>query len=351
MEAKAASPSFLVYGAGAVGSLLGGRLASSGQQVTLLCRPAARRVIRETGLRIDDLDGSSAIRVTTVSNLADLDSRPDVVLLTIKAYDVVDALPDLLQLARSGATIFTIQNGVGTEERLREISDIHTLIAGSLTISVTSNGPGHVRQETSDGGMGLAAVRDPQGSIDTLRATIIRAGIPASILADYRQMKWSKLLLNILANATSAILATDPGTIFADPALFNIEQRAFIEAVAVMAGQGLAPIELPGFNVPLLVYAMRMPAWLGRRLVGPRVAGGRGDKRPSLWVDIDSGREQTEIAWLNGAILTYGDELGIPVPVNRVLTRLVDEIAHEPERRQEFAGHPRKLVAALDSDR
>lgn len=350
MEARAASPNFLVYGAGAVGSLLGGRLAASGHHVTLLCRPAARRVIRETGLRIDDPGASSTFRVPTISSLADLDSRPDIVLLAIKAYDVADSLPELLQLARSGATIITIQNGVGTEDQLAEFSDFRTLIAGSLTISVRSNGPGHVRQETSNGGIGLAAVRDPQGSIESLKGFFKDAGIPVSILADYRQMKWSKLLLNILANATSAILATDPGAIFADPALFTIEQRAFIEAVATMAGQGLAPIELPGFNVPLLVYAMRLPTWLGRRLVGPRVAGGRGDKRPSLWIDIDGGRGQTEIAWLNGAIVTQSDQLGIPVPVNRVLTALVNEIAHDPELRQELAGHPRKLVAALDLD-
>ena len=162
-------------------------------------------------------------------------------------------------------------------------------------------------------------------------------------------MKWSKLLLNILANATSAILAIDPGAIFADAALFDVERRAFIEALAVMGALGLTPIELPGFNVPLLVYAMRTPAWVGRRLVGPRVAGGRGDKRPSLWIDVESGRGETEIAWLNGAVAREADRLGIPTPVNHLLTRLVQEITRDPERRREFAGHPRRLLDGLAS--
>ncbi|MGA7669835.1 MAG: ketopantoate reductase family protein [Nitrolancea sp.] len=334
----------LVYGVGAVGAFLGGRLASSGHSVTLLCRPAARTVIHGQGLRIDGTDGSTTLRIPVVTSIDELHDQPEVLLLTIKAYGLDDALPDLTRLARSGTAIATIQNGIGTEDRLSEIAELETLIAGSLTVSVASNGPSHVRQETSSGGIGLAEVCDRAGLIEPLRQAFDGAGIPAAVLPDYRQMKWSKLLLNILANATSAILAIDPGAIFADAALFEVERRAFIEALAVMAGQGLAPIELPGFNVPLLVYAMRTPAWLSRRLVGPRVAGGRGDKRPSLWIDVESGRGETEIAWLNGAVVREGDRLGIPTPVNHLLTRLVQDVAHDPERRHEFAGHPRRLL-------
>ncbi len=342
------SPTFLIYGAGAVGSLLGARLAASGRQVTLLCRPAARTVIHEHGLQLDDESGSTTVRIPVVTSINNLTTRPDILLLTTKAYSVADALPDLERLAEAGTAIVTIQNGVGSEDRLSEISGIRTLIAGSLTISVGSDGPNRIRQETSSGGIGLAEVRDPDGLIEAIRQAFVQAGVPASVVSDYRRMKWSKLLLNILANATSAILATDPGVIFSDPSLFRIEQRAFIEALAVMAAQGLAPIELPGYNVPLLVYAMRLPAWLSRHLIGPRVAGGRGDKRPSLWIDVESGRGQTEIAWLNGAVVVQGDRLGIPTPVNRVLTTLIDEIARDPERRSELASHPRHLLQAIE---
>ena len=334
----------LVYGAGAVGAFLGGRLAASGHSVTLLCRPAARTIIHGQGLRIDGPDGSTTLRIPVVTSIEDLHDQPDVLLLTIKAYGLEDALPDLTRLAQAGTAVATIQNGIGTEDRLSEIAELKTLIAGSLTISVAANGPNHVRQETSSGGIGLAAVRNGAGLIEPLRQAFDGAAIPAVVVADYRQMKWSKLLLNILANATSAILAIDPGAIFADAALFEIERRAFIEALAVMAGQGLTPMELPGFNVPLLVYAMRTPAWVGRRLVGPRVAGGRGDKRPSLWIDVESGRGETEIDWLNGAVAREGDRLGIPTPVNRLLTRLVGEVARDPERRRELAGHPKRLL-------
>jgi 2-dehydropantoate 2-reductase len=341
------STRFLVYGAGAVGSFLSARLALAGRPVTLLGRPAVRRVIHEQGLRLDRPDGSDTVRLPVITQIDDLTSTPDIVLLTVKACSIHDALPDLERLAGTGATMVTLQNGVGTEETLLERSSLQRLIAASLTISLAAEGPGRVRQETSNGGIALAAVHDLSEHIESLQQTLARVGIPAVVLADYHAMKWSKLLLNMLANATSAILAIDPGAIFADPALFRLEQRAFIEALAVMAGQGLTPQQLPGFNLPLLVYAMRLPPWLSRRLVGPRVASGRGDKRPSLWLDIESGRSETEVAWLNGAVAEHGRELGIPTPVNQALARLVDEIAHDPDRRRELAGHPRLLLKAV----
>ena len=79
-------------------------------------------------------------------------------------------------------------------------------------------------------------------------------------------------------------------------------------------------------------------------MVGPRVAGGRGDKRPSLWLDVESSRGTTEIAWLNGAVADRGEALGIPTPVNRTLARLIEEITADPTRRHELAGHPRRLL-------
>ncbi len=348
MAAEPTTPfRILVYGAGAVGSFFAARLALNGQPVTLLSRPAIRRAIHEQGLQLATPDGTSTTRLPVITSIDQLDTPPDIVLLAVKAYSVDETIADLERLAEQGATLVTIQNGIGTEERLIERPSLQRLISASLTISVGSEGPNRVRQETSNGGIALAPVADPAGRREGIQHVLTAAGIPAVLMPDYQQMKWSKLLLNILANATSAILAIDPGAIFADPALFRLEQRAFIEALAVMAASGLSPVELPGFNVPLLVYAMRLPAWLSRRVVGPRVAGGRGDKRPSLWLDVEGGRGTTEIAWLNGAVADRGEALGIPTPVNRTLARLIEEITDDPTRRHELAGHPRRLLETV----
>lgn len=342
----AALPSFLIYGAGAVGSFLGASLARDAV-VTMLTRPALRRSIAKEGVRLQLPSGTSVRHMHAVASIDDLTTPPDFVLLTVKAYSVAEALPDLERLAAEGATVVALQNGVGTEEFLGANDTISRLIAGSLTISVSIDN-GVVRQETTQGGLALATVHDSDATIDTLQTVFERSGIPVLRCADARQMKWSKLLINILGNATSAILATEPGAIFADPALFRLERQAFIEALVVMAAQGLTPQALPGFNIPLICQAMRLPEWLSRRLVAPRVAKGRGDKHPSLWLDLDSRRGQTEIDWLNGAVVRAAEPLGIPTPVNRTLTRLVTELAGDPSRRAEYAGHPKALLSVID---
>lgn len=343
----AAVPSFLVYGAGAVGSFLGAKLATSSFAVTMLARPATRRLLAREGLRLALPDGPSVIHLPAITSLDELTTSPDFVLLTVKAYSVAEALPDLERLAAQGATIVTLQNGVGTEEFLSAHGAIKRLIAASLTISV-GNDNGVVRQETTQGGMALAPVDDPGTTIDTLQSVFETAGIRVLRCPDARQMKWSKLLINILGNATSAILATEPGALFADPALFRLERQAFIEALVVMAAQGFTPLALPGFNIPLICQAMRLPLWLSRRLVAPRIARGRGDKRPSLWLDLDNQRGQTEIDWLNGAVARTAESFGVPTPVNRALTRLVNDLAADPSRRAEYAGHPKALLKAID---
>jgi 2-dehydropantoate 2-reductase len=213
-------------------------------------------------------------------------------------------------------------------------------------LSVSLEGPASVRQETNTGGIALAPTHDP-GAVAPVAAALRAAGIAVPILPDYRAMKWSKLLLNMLANATAAIVALPPSAIYADPQLFRIERAAFREALRVMQATGLRPVRLPGFNVPLLARAMRLPAPLARRLVGPRAAQGRGDKRPSLWLDIERGREQTEIAWLNGAIARAGAERGVPAPVNARLAEIVNDVACDPDRRALFARRPDRLVQAL----
>jgi 2-dehydropantoate 2-reductase len=341
----AAAPSVLIYGAGAVGSFLGARLGRD-CAVTMLTRPAMRRLIAKDGLRLEAPGGSSRVAVSAIASADDLKATPDFVLLTVKAYSVAEALPDLARLAAAGATIVTLQNGIGTEEFLQTSGAIKNLIAASLTVSVSSDN-GVVRQETAQGGLALASVGDAGATIDRLQVICERAGLPVLRCADDRQMKWSKLLLNILGNATSAILATDPGALFADPALFRIERQAFIEALVVMAAQGFTPQALPGFNIPLICQAMRLPEWLSRRLVGPRVAKGRGDKRPSLWLDLDNQRGQTEVDWLNGAVVRAAEPLGIPTPINRTLTRLVSDLATDPGKRAEYAGHPKMLLKAV----
>jgi 2-dehydropantoate 2-reductase len=138
----------------------------------------------------------------------------------------------------------------------------------------------------------------------------------------------------------------NPASIYADPDLFEVERDQLREALAVMRARGLRPVSLPGTPVPLLAFAVTLPAVLGRTALGLVVGSARGGKDPSLRGAIQGG-PPTEAGWLNGAVVRAGASLAIPTPVNEALARLADEAASDPERRAWFQHRPDRLLEAL----
>jgi 2-dehydropantoate 2-reductase len=184
--------------------------------------------------------------------------------------------------------------------------------------------------------------------IGELTEAFAGSGLPARRIGDSRSMKWSKLLGNLVGNASSAILDLPPASIYADPALFGIERRQLLEALAVMGRGGLPPIALPGADVRLLALGIRLPPAIARPILARIVGSARGGKDPSLRVHARSGSGPSEVGWLNGAVADVADGLGIPAPVNRRLTELVHEVLTDPERKEWFRGRPDRLVAAVE---
>lgn len=337
----------LCYGAGAIGSLVGGRLSHSrAADVTVLARVPHVAAIRTWGLVLETPEERLVCKgVDSITSLDDLASAPDLVILTVKSYQTEDALADLGGLLRRGIPVLSLQNGVGNEETLAA-AGAGRVVAGAITISVSLVRAGVVRQHTPGGGIALAPV-GAAFPVGELAALFRRAGFRADLRRDYRAVKWSKLLLNIVANASSAILDLPPGAIVRDPRLFRLEREAFREAVRVMRGLGLRPVALPGYPVPLLARVMAAPPWAGRALLGRRIGGGRGAKMPSLWEDLERGRDRSEVEVLNGAVAREGARLGIPTPVNAMLTDLLRALAAGVRSRDEFRRTPEALLTLL----
>jgi 2-dehydropantoate 2-reductase len=166
-------------------------------------------------------------------------------------------------------------------------------------------------------------------------------------------MKWSKLLANLMANATGAILDMDAAAIYRDRRLFAVEKAQLREAVAVMRALGLKPVALPRAAVTWLARATGLPDWLVRPIATRVVGGARGSKLPSLRLHMrvlagGAATEPTEAEWMNGAIARRARELGIPAPVNERLAQLVADVALHPDRREWFRNRPDRLLAELD---
>jgi 2-dehydropantoate 2-reductase len=340
----------LVFGAGAIGSFLGHRLATAGHDVALVGRSSYVRAVQQGGLILEEGDGSRVVYPAAAESLSDLSAGQrhwDLVLLTVKVYDTAKAAQALAPYLPRDVPGLIVQNGVGGEELAQEALPQAAVISGVLTLSVSVLAPAHIRLETSRGGLNLAPTR-PGQDVGSWAALFAAAGLRMAKYTDYQAMKWTKLLLNIQANAIPAILDMTPAAVYDDPALFALERSAFREALAVMRAQHLRVVSFPNYPVPLLARAVQYcPTVLLRPLLTRLVTSGRGDKRPSLQMDLAGGRQQSEALYLNGAIVSYAERLGVQTPVNRVLLDTLLGIAAGRIPWGEFRGQPERLLREI----
>lgn len=350
----------LIVGAGAIGSLIGGRLALAGENVTLVGRPWLREAIAAHGLTIVTSGEARTVGTLRVATSveeawqvgASSASGPpyDLVILTMKAYAVAAAIAELGAVAATPPPILTFQNGVGSEEIVAERFGPESVIAGTITTPVEVAGPARITT-VNKGGIGLAplvplSAHSPP--LEELAARFTAAGFVVARYADAPAMKWSKLLLNVMGNATSAILGMPPEAVFGHPGLYAVELDALAEARRVMARQGVATVSLPGYPVPLLMTLLeRLPRGISRPLMRRQIASGRGGKMPSLFLDLQAGRRELEIDVLNGAVVAAGERVGVPTPVNRALTEIVGGLAADCVDPARFRNNPEALLAAV----
>jgi 2-dehydropantoate 2-reductase len=341
----------VVVGAGAIGLLVAGRLAHAGERTVLLARPRVAGAIAEHGLRILEHGALTVVdRLVTITGAAELpaeDHNPELAILCVKGYDTDGALPALAAL--NPQFILTLQNGIGNEEILAERFGAARIISGAITIPVDIEAPGRVAP-TRSGGMGLAPVHaSARAATSWAAGALRRAGFEIREFGDYRALKWSKALLNILGNATAAILDMPVAEAYADRRIVELERRAFLEALAVMDRMNIGVVNLPRHPVGVLAVAMRhMPRALLEPLLRKLIAGGRGNKPPSLQIDLARGSPRSEGAFLNGAIACAAEGAGVPAPANRALWETLRAIAAGEVAWDEFRRRPDRLLEVVD---
>jgi 2-dehydropantoate 2-reductase len=344
---------FLVMGAGAIGCFVGGSLAASGQEVTLVGRASLQQKLTADGLTLRRPNLPQQTIFPTTVTAVPVKAEFDFVLLTVKAPDTGQALTELLGLKKlPPPTLVSFQNGLGNEEAMADVFGPDQVIAGTVTVPIAVLELGVVEVSKAKGGLGLASLTQTPGQTalaNRLATALTQAGLTTQIYADYRAMKWSKLLLNIVTNASCAILNQTPAQIIAQPELLNLEILALREAVTVMQAQGIKAVKLPGYPVDWLAHLVSvgwLPLAVSGAILRPFMKSGRGSKMPSLYLDLAAGRPTSEIQVLNGAIVQAGRQLGIPTPVNQALTSLMDGLV---SGRLDWLAHqnqPDKLLQA-----
>ena len=343
-----------ILGAGAVGCLLAARLARRRVPVTLVGRPEAMAAIREHGLTYEPPLWRSEVLhdIEAVSSWSELEALETdnigLVVLTTKVHDTAQAAVTLAGAIPPQVPLLVLQNGVGGAEVAQRLIGDRPLLAGVTTYLAVQPRLAVVRSLRRHGGLGLASVSAPQADLLRVAAQMADCGLPTRIYADHRVPAWSKLLLNLPGNAVSAIVGLPPQHVFSDPALCRLEVAAFREALTVMRAQGLAPADLPGYPVRLIARGLDgLPLALLRSLLPRLVVGARSGKAPSLLTDLERGRMELEVDYINGAVARAGLELGVPVPANALISRTLGAIARGDIPRDAYVHDPHRLLAPL----
>lgn len=343
LEGRLTTLRVLIFGAGAIGTYTGGSLALHGHPVVFLERPDVAAEVKKHGLRLQV--GGVEERVPHPQMAGSLEQALslgpfDVAIFALKSFDTAAALESLAPQATELPPILCLQNGVDNELRLRQALGDEKVIAGTVTSAIGRRAAGDIVLERLRG----IGVAEGHPLSARLAAALDGAGLNARLYSHAASMKWSKLMTNLLANATSAILDMGPAEVFSHPGLYRLEIEQLREGLRVMRALGAGVVDLPGTPVRLLALGARLPPPLSRPLLQRAVGAGRGGKMPSFHIDLHSGRGQSEVEYLNGAIVRYGEQQGIPTPANSLLTETLLALARGVLPLDTYARQPDKLL-------
>ena len=345
----------LSCGAGAIGTYIGGSLALAGEQLVFVEQPAIAEELRQRGLRLNmTLDRRrktnqilalppSAFVVAPSLEDALRYGPFDVALFALKSFDTAAALEGMKLFAEKLPPILCLSNGVDNEPAIVNALGVDRVIPGTVTSAIGRHGTGDIVLEKLRG-IGVASTHPLS---EKLLASANAAYLNAQAFSNAAAMKWSKMLTNLIANPTSAILNMSAAEIFADRRLYAIEIKMLRECLAVMEAQNISVVDLPGTPVRALAFATRLPLWMSKPLLARAAGAGRGGKMPSFHIDLYSGRGKSEVEYLHGAVVRAGEKSGIPTPVNKVLTETLVKLTNKEIPLEEFAHQPERLLALM----
>lgn len=293
----------LVYGAGAIGSVFGARLASAGHDVLLVARPAHAAAVRDRGLRVEGrFEGT--FRVAAIERLPPTTST-DAVLLTVKSYDVEAAAATLGAGVAPPAPLLLLQNGLGVEgAAIAALADggwpdaARWIVRGINTVPAQFVGPGLVRQ-TGEGEvlLGSAEAGTATRAVARFGRLLAGAGIPTKTAGDLPREVWRKLIVNAAINPVTADHGIPNGQLARDP--WRGQALALLhEALEVARAEGFDFTDAE----------VERDLW--------RVVQKTAENRSSMLQDVDAGR-RTEIDAISGAVVRLATLRGLRVPATR----------------------------------
>ena len=318
----------LVYGAGAIGGVIGGRLFQADHDVTLVARGEHLAALQSRGLELVDARGRVVLPVPAVGHPSEVAlADGDVVLLTMKSQDTAAALQALITHAPAGINVVCAQNGVENERlALRSFADVYAL---NVICPATHLQPGVVVAHSQPVNGQFDLGRYPAGTdatAEALAGALRSAGFDSEARPDILRWKYRKLMLN-LVNVALAVCDESPE-------LPDLVRLLRAEGAAALAAAGIDTVSIEEDK------ARRAGRIESRDIEGVPRGGG------STWQSLARGTGSVETDYLTGEVVLLGRLHGVPTPASELLQRL----AHRAVAERLPPGHlsAAEVLAQLD---
>lgn len=296
-------------GAGSLGSTIGGILSAGGSDVYLVDQWKDHvDAMKRDGLTILEDGSEKVIKVKAAADTSGLDVM-DLVIVLVKSFHTREAVSAASNIIGAQTSVMSLQNGLGNEEVIAGIVGKERVISGKTYVGGGIVGPGKV----SSGIKGkLTVIGEMDGRltsrIQSISDEFNRSGLKTEISGNIVGMIWDKLLVNVSTAALTSITRLTYGELHKIDELAEIAQLAVAEGIAVAAAK---QVRLDTQN----------PAEIWRRAF----AGLPPDFKTSMLLGLERGIK-SEIDYINGAVVRYGEQLNIPTPVNKTLVACVKGI-------------------------
>lgn len=291
-----------ILGAGALGCTIGGHLTEAGAEVTLIRRSAEHvDAMNDSGLTLREGSRERTVKVRAATNCEGMEPV-DLIIVLVKSYHTREAMEQVRPIVGDGTMVMSLQNGLGNEEIIAEVVGKERVLVGRTYVGGVLLNPGYVlagtiNKETYIGEMDGSISERVKQVADLFH----RAGLSTAVSSNILGIIWDKLLINVATGALCGITRLPYGGLYQVP---EIKQTA-LEAVA----EGIAVAKAAGVQL-----SIREPeeAWFKAAENLP------DDFKPSMLQSVEQGM-RTEIDFINGSIVRWGEKGKIPTPVNRTL--------------------------------
>lgn len=290
----------VIVGVGGVGGYFGGKIAASGQRVTMLCRGEHLQKIKRNGLQVNSINGDFITHPYAVTDTISEIEKADLILICTKSWQVADAAASIIPLLKPETLVIPLQNGADNAEKVSSNIPKQHVLGGLCKLYSKIEAPGIITHFGHDPELIFGTLNNQTGNLDAIKAVFDKADFRNRISKDIQLDIWSKFMFIATVSGLGALTRVSIGRMHAQETLRTMMKNSAQEIYEIATARS---VKLPADLVTTIMQFISTQPY---------------DSTASTQRDIMEGRP-SELENFNGFITSEGKRLGIPTPTHDVI--------------------------------